>query len=401
MREVGMRNRHSALIAAVLAMCVCAGVLFSMHVSAAAAPSLFHRDDYWYRDSSAGLEIINGVYYVPVDIFGMFSQIELSMDSPRGEFMVYNRTTKNYISVLYKEKIATVNGEEEIYLNLYKLHGGYYYVPAEYFCSVLSLSCTVMESSNAVYGVSLRISDGTEGKTFEELLRPYTTSAPASSSEESSSPPVTAPPPVTSSDDTAFRENYLTFNTISSYNLPEMLSILEDYGVYATFFFTKQELSAYPQLVISVAASGHSIGLRCTSASDETDFLCQMQEANEYLYSLIKMETRIVQLPAGTAKSGFTESQIDAVTEQGYVLWDWTYDVPDSAGYSAAYVEALCERAIRQGEKNVLRMSCNDTVVRLLPGLLNFLQNHPNYQTEQIRACEQEIRFDAVQDKEP
>ena len=85
----------------------------------------------------------------------------------------------------------------------------------------------------------------------------------------------------------------------------------------------------------------------------------------------------------------------------------------DETGYAAycaampggrqrqANLEALCERAIRQGEKNVLRMSCNDTVVRLLPGLLNFLQNHPNYQTEQIRACEQEIRFDAVQDKEP
>ena len=118
-----MKRKQIALIAAALVISIGLGFVFSVHVSAASTPSLFHNDERWYRDTSAGLEIIGGLYYVPVDVFGMFRHLELTMDSRRGEFMVYNRNTGAYISVLYSEKIASINGEDEAYLNLYKLHG--------------------------------------------------------------------------------------------------------------------------------------------------------------------------------------------------------------------------------------------------------------------------------------
>ena len=389
-----MKKRRLSLVACVLALSIGIGVLCSTRVSAAAAPSLFHRDEVWYRDSSAGLEIINGTYYVPVDIFGAFNQIELSMDSPRGEFMVYNRTTKHYISVLFREKIATVNGEEETYLNLYKLHGGYYYVPAEFFCFILSLTCTVTESTNAAYGVSLRISDGSETKTFEELLSPYTAAPSTESESETSVPPVTEPP-VTSDEDTTPRQIYLTFNTLEESAAGEILERLAVSGVRATFFFTLQELKNEPRLAAAAAAAGHAIGLRCTEARDEADFLTQMAEANEHLYALLKIETRIVQLPAGTARSGMTEEQLARIGEAGYILWDWTYDVPDSAGYSAAFVTALTKEEIRAAEISVLRMGCNKTTVQLLDGLLDFIGEHPKYETKRIRVCAEEVRFAA------
>jgi hypothetical protein len=189
-----MKKKQMSLIAAVLVISIGLGVLFSVHVSAASVPSLFHNDERWYRDNSAGLEVIDGLYYVPVDVFGMFRHIELTMDSRRGEFMVYNRNTGAYISVIYSEKIATINGEEEAYLNLYKLHGGYYYVPAEYFCTVLSLGYEIRRGSGSTVGVTFRVLDGNETKTFEELLQPYESSISGSTD---TAPPIVTEPPVT------------------------------------------------------------------------------------------------------------------------------------------------------------------------------------------------------------
>ena len=97
-----MKQKWIPALAMTLAVCICASVMFCVRVDAAAAPGIFHNDERWYRDSSAGLEVVGGVYYVPVDVFSMFSQIELSMDSRRGEFMLYNRETGTYISVLYE-----------------------------------------------------------------------------------------------------------------------------------------------------------------------------------------------------------------------------------------------------------------------------------------------------------
>ena len=107
-----MKRKQIALIAAALVISIGLGFVFSVHVSAASTPSLFHNDERWYRDTSAGLEIIGGLYYVPVDVFGMFRHLELTMDSRRGEFMVYNRNTGAYISVLYSEKIASIKASQ-------------------------------------------------------------------------------------------------------------------------------------------------------------------------------------------------------------------------------------------------------------------------------------------------
>ena len=398
-----MKKRAAAAFSFVLAVCICASVLFSVRVEAAAAPGIFHNDEKWYRDASAGLEVMGSVCYVPVDLFSMFSQIELSMDSRRGEFMLYNRNTGNYISVLYEKKIATVNGKEEIYLAMYRLHGGYFYVPAEFFCSVLSLECETVPSSNASYGLTLRISDGTHTQTMEQLLADYD---PVRGTDESSAadtttetPPVTVRPPVTSGSDTVERCEYLTFNTVGYDCFPEVLDALREAGIKGAFFFTREEMLQYPLYLLTAMIEGHTIGLTCTEAEDAEDFLAQMEEANEVLYSILKIRTRIVQYPGGTGAAGFTGSQLQRLAESGYILWDWTYDVPDSVGYSVSYVDTVCRRAVEREQVNVLRMSCNPTVADFLPDFLSYLQAAGNHTVQKIHAVLDAVCFVSL-DKE-
>jgi peptidoglycan/xylan/chitin deacetylase (PgdA/CDA1 family) len=384
-----MKRKQIALIAAALVISIGLGFVFSVHVSAASTPSLFHNDERWYRDTSAGLEIIGGLYYVPVDVFGMFRHLELTMDSRRGEFMVYNRNTGAYISVIYSEKIATINGEEEAYLNLYKLHGGYYYVPAEYFCTVLSLGYEVRRGSGSAAGVTFRILDGNEAKNFDELLEPYDSSSSGSSD---TAPPIVTDPPVSDTDVTV-RSNYITFNTIQSEPLLQILTTLEKMSVKATFFISEAELRGMPESVVAVCAAGHTVALRCDSAESAEDFLAQMTRANDILYGITKIRTRIAHFPSGKVRDELTDGDWERIAAAGYVLWDWTYDVPDSQGYSVRYVKSACRQAVAKNEINVLRFGCNETAAQVLPDLVSYLMSNSNYRIYPIYISHEEVRF--------
>ena len=368
-------KKYLPLFALVIALSIVAGVLFSARASAASTPGIFHNDERWYKDSAASLEVIDGIPYVPIDVFGMFSRIELSIDARRGEFMLYNRVSGAYISILYSEKIATVNG-------------GYYYVPAEYFCSVLSLQYEIVASSAAPYGKTVRLSDGGQTKTIGELLAMYE----PGSGDSTDTPPVTDRPPVSSGTDTTDRTVYLTFNTIHEENTHTILKALNTMGIQATFFVTQAEIARYTVLICAAVADGHTIALTCEQTSGAEDFLRIMREANERLYALAKITTRIVQLPGGTEKSGFTEADVEEIFAAGYVLWDYTYDVPDSRGYAAANVKVRTLQAIRDREVNVLRMSTNDTVVKILPELLIEFAVNENYRVCPITAAMAEVR---------
>ena len=385
-----MPKRRISVIAAVLTVCILSGVLFSVRITAASAPTLFHNDEKWYKDSTATLEIIDDIPYIPIDIFGMYSHIELSLDSRRSEFMLYNRTTKQYISVLYNEKIATVNGTEEIYLNLYKLHGGYYYVPAEYFCSVLGFSAEIADSS-APSGKTFRLDDGKAKKTLAELLSPY---AGSGTDTGESTPPVTTDPPVTdppvvTGDDKTERTIYLTFNTIEEENTNSILKSLKNASMRATFFFTDAEIARYPSLVNNVFVGGHSLAITTDAFEDADDFIRQMNDLNERLYGITKTKTRLVQLPPDAAIS---PADAEKILAAGYVIWDYTYDVPDSKGYASYAVREHAVTAVRSAKTSVLRMSTNATVVKMLPDFLKILGTGVNYHIEPMNASGTEVR---------
>ncbi len=376
-----MAKKHKIWIAAVLFVSVVFGVLFSTQVKATDVPSLFHNDERWYKDSTARLEMVEGIAYVPVDIFGMFSHIELSIDSRRGEFMVYNRENGRYISVLYEEKIATVDGAEEIYLNLYRLHGGYYYVPAEYFCRVMGLFMEFAPSAAVGAGVTLRISDGTETKTVEELLAAYT----GTDTFDTVLPPDTSNPPV--SGGVSDRTVYLTFHTVHPEYIETILAALEKASVPATFFFTKEELREYPALLAAVLSSGHSVGLTYTAFTDGASLLAEIQEANDILCGIAKMTTRLVQPPDSDA---LRDNERSLLEKAGYVLWDCTYDAPDNKGYTANGVKNLIANAVEKSSFHVVRMRTNATVAELIPSLLSDFARKENVYPKPIYSATQE-----------
>ena len=377
------------------AACLCAAllfcVLFGARARAASAPSLFYDDERWYRDAAAGLVVQDGVFYVPVDIFGRFSELQLRIDAGIGEFMIYNRTTGAYITVLAAESLATVNGAEEIPIVTFR-RGGCYYVDAPFFCSVLSMEWEVSPSS-APDGISLRICSGMQTRTLAELLFSY---------ESSELPPVTSDsgqivtdPPISSGIDTTARQIYLTFNTFTPAMFDRIVGILDRYDVSATFFFTEEELRAMPELVVALAARQHTVALTADTDAAYEEFIAAVDAANELLYTLTKTKTRIVQFPGGSAAFGDGEEEFARIDEAGYRLWDWTYDVPDGAGYAADTVLRLCREQLLLEEVCVFRFGGSYVTSLVLPELLEFITANPSYTLRTIGECAETVRFSA------
>ena len=382
-----MKTMRWALAAAVLCTAIAVGVLFAVRADAAGAPSLFHNDESWYRDGRTGLVVRDGAYFVPVDLFGMFRELELSVDGRYEEFMVYNRNTGAYISVLTGEGLATINGQEEIPLVLFR-EGGSYYVDAALFCGVLSLELESAPSS-AAPGVSVRIGSGRQSKTLAQLLMPYDSSAVTDSGETSEGPVVV--PPVTTADRTE-RQIYLTFNTFSPAMLPRILSLLDERGVRAAFFFTGEEIAETPQLAIAVAARGHTVALTAAAADSAADFLAAVEAANDTLCALTKLRARVVQLPPRGVRGGLSEADTEEILARGYVIWDWSYDVPDSAGYTVETVVRLCREQLLDSEVCVFRFGGNYVTSLVLPELIDFIKENPSYSLRAVSECARAAR---------
>ncbi len=375
------------------ASCFCAAILFCVILSAraraASAPSLFYDDERWYRDAAAGLVVKDGVYYVPVDIFGMFSELQLRIDAGAGEFMIYNRTTGAYITVLTGENLATVNGAEEVTIVTFR-HGGCDYVDAAFFCSVLSMEMEVSPSA-APDGVSLRICSGWQTRTLAELLASYATSELPPVSSDSLQ--TVTEPPITSSIDMTARQIYLTFNTFTPSMFVRILDVLDGAGVSATFFLTEEELREMPEIVVSLAAREHAVALIVPVTATCGEFLEAADAANARLYALTMRKTRIVQAAGGTQSSGFGEAELQRIEEAGYCLWDWTYDVPDGAGYPYETVSRLCREQLLLEEVCVFRFGGSYITSLVLPELLDFITVNPSYTLRTIGECADAVRF--------
>ncbi len=79
-------------------------------------------------------------------------------------------------------------------------------------------------------------------------------------------------------------------------SMPEAQTALETYGVDGVYFFTAEEIVAYPDLVTSLYTSGVRVGV--TSPAGSEDPAAELQRANDRLYQLLHTRSLLALLPA-------------------------------------------------------------------------------------------------------
>ena len=140
----------------------------------------------------------------------------------------------------------------------------------------------------------------------------------------------------------------------------EILSILKEYGIKATFFVVGQNAKAYPKLVKQEADEGHEIGNHTYThpklrEQNAESFSCELEKTRVVIEEITGVSPILFRPP-----EGFREGVIKTVAkEQGYQMILWSVDTEDWRGLSASQIENAIMKDVKDGSI----ILCHDYVV--------------------------------------
>jgi peptidoglycan/xylan/chitin deacetylase (PgdA/CDA1 family) len=135
------------------------------------------------------------------------------------------------------------------------------------------------------------------------------------------------------------------------YYTPQILNILQRYGVRATFFLVGRHVGQYPQVVRALAAAGEVVGNHTWDHPQLTRLSpaavrSEMQRTDAALRSVLGFGTRLMRPPYGDMNAAVA-GQLQGM---GYDIIYWTDDSLDWRSLSAAQVESNVLSHLRPGD---------------------------------------------------
>lgn len=135
---------------------------------------------------------------------------------------------------------------------------------------------------------------------------------------------------------------YLTFDDGPSKNTPQILSILQKYGIGATFFVINGKYNNYMK---DIANSESVIALHSYSHkypeiyASEKAFLDDLEKIHDLVLNETGVDTRIIRFPGGSSNTisrkyckGIMSNLVKDVEKAGYIYFDWNCDNGDAGG---------------------------------------------------------------------
>ena len=191
---------------------------------------------------------------------------------------------------------------------------------------------------------------------------------------------------------------YLTFDDGPSPRTPEVLEILREKGVKATFFVVGQNDEQSLQWMRDIVAEGHTLGMHSYTHRYD-DIYSSVESYLEDMYRLfcqIKEATGVTptvfRFPGGSINAYNTAVNQEIISEmlrRGFVPYDWNVSSEDAAtrAPSAETIVATVTAQAQKVSRGVVLMHDSDykyTTVAALPTLID-------------RLTEQGFAFDAIQ----
>ncbi|MCR5581220.1 MAG: polysaccharide deacetylase [Pseudobutyrivibrio sp.] len=181
---------------------------------------------------------------------------------------------------------------------------------------------------------------------------------------------------------------YLTFDDGPSSNTDEILDILDDYNVKATFFVCGKDLSLYSDAYKRIVDDGHTIGMHSYSHSfgeiyaSEEAFAEDYNKIHQLILDTTGVDTKYYRFPGGSSNQVSTAGMstfINYLNTQGAVYYDWNVSSGDATA-SAFSTEQLIDNVMTDVVKYktsvvLLHDAANkNATVEALPGLIEALQ---------------------------
>ena len=182
---------------------------------------------------------------------------------------------------------------------------------------------------------------------------------------------------------------YLTFDDGPSSNItPQILDILKDKGVKATFFILDYGQNT-EHLVKRIVNEGHSIAIHggshdyATVYSSAESYLNGLDYMKEKIKNTTGVETKLIRFPGGSSNTvsrkyceGVMSTLVRETLKRGYRYFDWNVASGDSGGVKTSEgVYNNVTAGLKNTRSNVVLMhdfSGNQKTVDALPGIIDF-----------------------------
>lgn len=197
---------------------------------------------------------------------------------------------------------------------------------------------------------------------------------------------------------------YLTFDDGPSIYTADILDILAEYDVKATFFVVGKEDAASQELLKRIVEEGHTLGMhsythKYSELYQSLDtFSEDCTKLQEYLYQVTGVESRFYRFPGGSSNKVSNMDMlegIDYLHSQGLEYYDWNISSGDGGSVllSASTLLKNCMDGMQEQDSSMILLhdsASKKTTVEALPDII-----------ENILAVEDTVILPITEDTEP
>lgn len=182
---------------------------------------------------------------------------------------------------------------------------------------------------------------------------------------------------------------YLTFDDGPSKNTPQILSLLQKYGIGATFFVINGKYNNYMKDIVNSksAIALHSYSHKYPEIySSEQSFLDDLEKIHNLVLEETGVDTKIIRFPGGSSNTisrkyctGIMTNLVKDTQKAGYIYFDWNCDNGDAGGkkLSADYQIKKATKYSKKAKNIVILMHDIDVCgvnLDALSGIIDFYQ---------------------------
>lgn len=181
---------------------------------------------------------------------------------------------------------------------------------------------------------------------------------------------------------------YLTFDDGPSDFTPQILDILDQYGIKATFFVVHKPGDKFKQYYKDIVDRGHTIGIHSYTHEYENiyasveSFLDDFQKMYNFILETTDVSCSLFRFPGGSKNSFDKDIYLDLINEmerRGFIYYDWNVSSGDAASKvsTEAIINNVCSNVPKKVNSVVLMHDANNkaTTVEALPTIIQTLQN--------------------------
>ena len=182
---------------------------------------------------------------------------------------------------------------------------------------------------------------------------------------------------------------YLTFDDGPSPNTPRIISILNSYGIKATFFVKNTSYNDYMKDIVNngnvIALHSYTHDYKTIYSSDEA-FYQDLQNISDLVYLQTGVRSNIMRFPGGGSNTvskkyspGIMTRLTQGVVDRGYIYYDWNCSSGDAMKNTVPKdtIVANCKRV--PAAKNVIVLlhdtEAKGTTIEALPEIIEYYQS--------------------------